>query len=385
MADPRIAELAKVMVEYSTNVKKGDFVVLKGIGAGTLPLLRELHKQCLKRGAIYVEYQIVDPDMERDFLNLANEDQVKFFPKLQLDLMKKADVFIGVRAQDNTMSMANANQKNYVTNSRTMHKILDQRVNTTRWVVTHLPTHGVAQDAKMSLEEFEDFYYNATIFDYVGLKKRQEKLVRLMEKTDRVKIKASDTDLEFSIKGIPAISCFGDRNVPDGEVFTAPVKTSVNGFLKFNTPTVYQGKEFTDIRLEFEKGKIVKATSPGMDKALNDILDTDAGARYIGEFAIGTNANIRRPMRNILFDEKIFGSFHFTPGRCYDEAPNGNPSAIHWDMVKILTGDGDIFFDDKLIHHKGIFVAKSLLDLNPPKERKVAEKFLLQQAAKKKK
>ncbi len=384
MADPRMAQLAKVMVEYSTNVKKGDVVVLKGIGEGTIPMLRELHKLCLKRGAAYVEYQYADPDMERDFLNLASEDQVSYFPKLQLELMKKADVFIGIRAQDNTMSMANANQKNYVAYARTMHKILDQRVNTTRWVVTHLPTHGVAQDAKMSLEEFEDFYYKAAIFDYPGLKKRQAKLVKLMEKTDKVHIKASDTDLEFSIKGIPAVSCFGDRNVPDGEVFTAPVKNSVNGILQFNTPTVYQGKEFTDIRLEFEKGKIVKAASPGMDKALNDILDTDAGARYIGEFAIGTNANIRKPMRNILFDEKIFGSFHFTPGRCYDEAPNGNPSAIHWDMVKILTGDGDIFFDGKLIQHKGVFVHKSLLDLNPEKEKKLAEKYIKSLTKKKK-
>jgi aminopeptidase len=186
-----------------------------------------------------------------------------------------------------------------------------------------------------------------------------------MDKADRVRIKASDTDLHFSIKGLPGIKCDGRFNIPDGEVFTAPVKDSVEGYITYNCPTVYQGKEFNTIRLEFKKGKIVSATAPGMDDALNRILDTDAGARYIGEFAVGVNPNIRVPMRNILFDEKIFGSIHFTPGQCYDECDNGNRSAVHWDMVKILTGDGELWFDELLIQKDGRFVHKDLLELNP--------------------
>ena len=186
-----------------------------------------------------------------------------------------------------------------------------------------------------------------------------------MDKADLVRIKASDTDLTFSIKGLPGMKCDGRFNIPDGEVFTAPVKDSVEGYITYNCPTVYQGKEFNNIRLEFSNGKIVKATAPGMNEALNRILDTDAGARYVGEFAIGVNPHIRVPMRNILFDEKIFGSIHFTPGQCYDECDNGNRSAVHWDMVKLLEGDGEIWFDDILIQKDGRFVHKELLMLNP--------------------
>jgi len=235
----------------------------------------------------------------------------------------------------------------------------------------------------MSKDEFEDFFFGATIFNYSQLKKQQAKLARVMEKTDRVRLVASDTDLEFSIKGIPVISCYGDHNIPDGEVFTAPVRDSINGYIQYNTPSIYQGKEFKNVRFEFENGKIVKAEAGDMTKALNAVLDTDKGARYVGEFAIGTNPMIRQPMRNILFDEKIFGSIHLTPGMAYQEAPNGNSSAIHWDLVKILVGDGDIFFDGKLIQHNGYFVHGSLLGLNPPKEKKLAEKFLARQKAKK--
>jgi aminopeptidase len=186
-----------------------------------------------------------------------------------------------------------------------------------------------------------------------------------MDQADRVRIIASDTNLSFSIKGLPGIKCDGRFNMPDGEVFTAPLKTSVEGYITYNCPTLYQGKEFTGIRLEFSEGKIIKANAQGMDQQLNKILDTDEGGRYIGEFAIGVNPGIRVPMRNILFDEKIFGSIHFTPGQCYDECDNGNQSAVHWDMVKLLEGDGEIWFDDTLIQKSGRFVHPELLELNP--------------------
>ena len=194
---------------------------------------------------------------------------------------------------------------------------------------------------------------------------KQDLLKALMDRTERVRIKASDTDLSFSIKGLPGIKCDGRLNIPDGEVFSAPVKDSVEGHITYNCPTIYQGKEFNNIRLEFQKGRIVRASAPGMDEALNKILDTDEGARYVGEFSIGLNTMIKTPMRNILFDEKIFGSIHFTPGQAYEECDNGNRSAVHWDMVKILTGDGEIYFDDVLIQKDGLFVHEPLLGLNP--------------------
>jgi len=192
-------------------------------------------------------------------------------------------------------------------------------------------------------------------------------LVTLMEKTDRVRIIGPGTDLTFSIKNIPAIKCSGLRNIPDGEVYTAPVKTSINGSLTYNTPAVYQGVTYENIHLEFSQGKIVKATANQTEK-INKVLDTDEGARYIGEFAIGLNPHISIPMKDTLFDEKIKGSFHFTPGNAYDHAFNGNKSAIHWDLVCIQTpeyGGGEIWFDDVLIRKDGIFVIPELQGLNP--------------------
>jgi aminopeptidase len=217
----------------------------------------------------------------------------------------------------------------------------------------------------MSLDEYEDYLFSACCIDWATESKKQEKLKRLMYKADSVRITADDTDLSFSIKGMPGIKCDGRYNIPDGEVFTAPVKDSVEGYITYNCPTVYQGKEFNDIRLEFSRGKIIKASAPGMDEALESILDTDEGARFVGEFAIGVNPGITEPMRNILFDEKIFGSIHFTPGQCYDECDNGNRSSVHWDMVKILNCGGEIRFDDQPIQKNGLFVHKDLLALNP--------------------
>jgi aminopeptidase len=191
-------------------------------------------------------------------------------------------------------------------------------------------------------------------------------LKALMEKTDRVEIKGPGTDLRFSVKRIPAIICGGDRNIPDGEVFTAPVKNSVEGHVTFNAPTIYQSTNFDGIRLEFRAGKVVEATSNQTAK-LNTILDSDPGARYIGEFSLGFNPHILQPMRDILFDEKIAGSFHFTPGQAYEEADNGNRSQVHWDMVNIQRpdyGGGEIYFDGKLIRRDGEFLPKQLRALN---------------------
>ncbi len=367
MRDPRTRKLAEVLVDYSTRVRKGDVVLISATGFECAPLVRELYSACLERGAAYVEYEFALPEINRHFYNKATKRQLAYFPEHKLEFMKRATVYIGVSAADNSMVMAKANQPNMIAWSKVIRPIIDERVKNTRWVITRYPTHGAAQEARMSLEEYEDYLFSACCIDWNAESKKQEKLKKLVDRTDRVRIIASDTDLTFSLKGMPGIKCDGRYNIPDGEVFTAPVRDSVEGHITYNCPTIYQGKEFNNIRLEFAKGMIVKATTPGMEDALNRILDTDEGARRIGEFAIGVNPRITEPMRNILFDEKIFGSIHFTPGQCYDECDNGNRSAVHWDMVRILKGDGEIWFDNQLIQKDGRFVLKDLLPLNPDK------------------
>lgn len=365
MQDPRVKELAGVLVNYSTRVKKGDVVLISASGFEAAPLVQELYMLCLERGAAYVEYEFTVPEINRHFYNRATKSQLSYFPEHKLDFMKKATVYIAISAGENSMVMARANQAKMIAWSKVVRPIIDQRVKHTRWAITRYPTHGAAQEARMSLQEYEDYLFSACCIDWNAESKKQEKLKRLMDKADRVRIIAADSDLSFSIRGMPGIKCDGRYNIPDGEVFTAPVRDSVEGHITYNCPTLYQGKEFNGIRLEFAKGRIVKASAPGMDQFLNKILDTDEGARYIGEFAIGVNPGITQPMRNILFDEKIFGSIHFTPGQCYDECDNGNRSAVHWDMVKILKGDGEIRFDDQPIQKDGRFVHKDLLALNP--------------------
>jgi aminopeptidase len=365
MKDPRINQLADVLVNYSAQVKKGDVVLISASGFESAPLVKEIYSLCLKNGAKYVEYDFTLPEITRRFYDNATKPQLGFFPQHKLDFMKQVNAFIAISAADNSMVMANADPEKMIAYAKVMRPIQDWRVKNTKWVITRYPTHGGAQEAKMSLEEYEDYVFAACCIDWAAESRKQEKLKKLMDKADRIRITASDTDLSFSIAGLPGIKCDGRFNIPDGEVFTAPVKDSVEGYITYNCPTIYQGKEFNGICLEFSKGKIVKATCTGMDDQLNKILDTDEGARYIGEFAIGVNPGIRRPMRNILFDEKIFGSIHFTPGQCYDECDNGNRSAVHWDMVKILTGDGEIWFDDNLIQKDGTFVHKDLRSLNP--------------------
>ena len=365
MKDPRVKLLAEVLVNYSTRVSEGDIVLINASGFESLPLVRELYNLCLEKGAKYVEYDFTHPDINRHFYNKASDAQIAYFPQHKLDFMKQVNVYIAISAGENSMVMAQANQQNMIAYAKVTRPIADWRVKNTRWVITRYPTQGAAQEAKMSLEEYEDYLFAACCIDWDAESRKQEKLKQLMDRAEQVRITSSDTDLTFSIKGLPGIKCDGRFNIPDGEVFTAPVKDSVEGHITYNCPTIYQGKEFNNIRLEFEKGRIVAASAPGMNAPLNKILDTDEGARYIGEFAIGVNPGITEPMRNILFDEKIFGSIHFTPGQCYDECDNGNRSAVHWDMVKLLKGDGEIWFDDQLIQKDGLFVHEDLKDLNP--------------------
>jgi aminopeptidase len=284
----------------------------------------------------------------------------------ELARMKKMNAYIAMRGSHNVTELADVPAEKMRLIGKKMRPVQDQRVKRTKWVVLRWPTPSMAQLAGMSTEAFEDFFFDVCTLDYRKLQPGMKALKALMEKTDRVQIKAPGTDLNFSIKGIPAIICGGDRNIPDGEVFTAPVKDSVEGQLTFNAPSIYQGTAFDGIQLRFKRGKIVEASSNETEK-LNKILDSDVGARYIGEFSLGFNPRVFQPMRDILFDEKIAGSFHFTPGQAYEEADNGNRSQVHWDMVSIQRpdyGGGEIYFDGKLIRKNGEFLPKQLRSLN---------------------
>src|SRR5438045_3159567 len=281
----------------------------------------------------------------------ASDRQLTLAARHELARMKKMSAYIAVRGSNNITELSDVSAERMKLIAKTMRPVQDQRVKRTKWVVLRWPTPSMAQLAGMSTEAFEDFYFKVCTLDYRKLRPGMKALKALMEKTDRVEIKGPGTDLRFSIKGIPAVICGGDRNIPDGEVFTAPVKNSVEGHVTFNAPTIYQSIAFDGIRLDFRQGKIVEAASKQTGK-LNKILDSDAGARYIGEFSLGFNPHVLEPMRDILFDEKIAGSFHFTPGQAYEEADNSNRSQVHWDMVSIQRpeyGGGEVYFDCTLI------------------------------------
>jgi aminopeptidase len=296
----------------------------------------------------------------------ASDRQLNIMASHELARMKKMNAYIAMRGSHNITELADVPAEKMQLIGKKMRPVQDQRVKRTKWVVLRWPTPSMAQLAGMSTEAFEDFFFDVCTLDYRKLQPGMKALKGLMEQTDLVQIKGPGTDLNFSIKGIPAVICGGDRNIPDGEVFTAPVKDSVEGQLTFNAPSIYQGTAFDGIQLNFKRGKIVDASS-NETKKLNKILDSDTGARYIGEFSLGFNPRVFQPMRDILFDEKIAGSFHFTPGQAYEEADNGNRSQVHWDMVSIQRpdyGGGEIYFDGKLIRKNGEFLAKQLRSLN---------------------
>ena len=366
--DQRIEVLARNLVEYSMAVKPGDKVYVNYTGISTAPLARQIIKEVYRVGGVPFPHYI-DPKMEREMLLGCTQEQLKLMAERDCVVMSEMDCYVGIRGSENVNEYADVPSEKMamydrIYSTKVHHEI---RVPKTRWVVLRYPNDAMAQLANTSTEAFEDFYFRVCNLDYSKMAKAMEHLVAYMQKTDRVHIIGPGTDLRFSIKDIPAIPCAGDCNIPDGEVFTAPVRDSIQGTLSYNAPAVYQGFTFENIKLTFENGKIIEATANDTEK-INRVFDTDEGARYVGEFAIGVNPYILNPMKDTLFDEKIMGSFHFTPGNCYDDAPNGNHSAIHWDLVCIQTpeyGGGEIYFDDVLIRKDGRFVVPELECLNP--------------------
>ncbi len=367
MRDPRVTILAKNLLNYSVSLQKGENLLIELIDSGE-ELAGELIKEAYRIGA-QPFLTVKNRRLLRELYLGAEAEHMTQIAGFEAVRMRDMNAYIAIRGITNSTSYSDVpGEKMAIYNRHWVRPVhFDIRVPNTKWMIMNYPNDSMAQAAGMSTEQFESFYFNVCNLDYAKMSKAMDALVQVINQTDRVHIKGEGTDLHFSVKGLHAIKCDGRLNLPDGEVFTAPVKDSVNGYISYNTPAEYEGSIFSNIRLEFRDGRIVQATANDTER-INHIFDTDNGARYVGEFALGVNPYILKPMKDTLFDEKIMGSFHFTPGDSYTDCFNGNKSAIHWDLVCIQTpeyGGGEIWFDDVLVRKDGRFVLKQLEVLNP--------------------
>ncbi len=371
MKDPRAEKLADILVTHSTRLAPGDRVLIetfdvpgefaallvrRAAAAGAVPLVS------LKQAAVL-----------RALYAVSSTEAIQLMADAERYRMQHMNAYIGVRGAPNMTELADvpAEQMNRYQTHWWKPVHLDLRIPKTKWVVLRWPGPAMAQAAGMSSEGFEEYFFDVCTLDYRRMAAAMAPLRERMMRTDQVRIVGPGTDLRFCIKGIPAIACGGERNIPDGEVFTAPVRDSAQGHVTFNARALYLGTPFENVRLEFEGGRIARATADRTDR-LNAILDTDAGARYLGEFSLAFHPGILHPMGDALFDEKVAGSLHLTPGNAYDEADNGNRSAVHWDLVLIQRpeyGGGEVTFDGELIRKDGRFVPPDLAGLNPERLR----------------
>ena len=367
MPDPRQTQLAETLIQYSCAIEPGDKILIEAID---IPhsFTKELVRVASDAGAlpfVTLKSQEVWRALHLD----SSAEQMRLIGEVEAKRMAAMDAYIGVRGSDNVSEWSDVPADRLAHYEQNVWKPvhIELRVPETRWVVLRWPNPSMAQLAQMSTEAFEDFYFSVCNIDYARMSEAMSPLQKLMTATDQVRLVAPGTDLRFSIAEIPAVCCDGHRNIPDGEVFTAPVRDSIDGTIQYNTPTIYQGVTHENIRFEFKQGKIVDAASTQTEH-LEKVLDTDDGSRYVGEFSLGFHPRIRKPMKDILFDEKIAGSIHLTPGQAYKEAWNGNKSAIHWDLVLQMdesVGGGEIWFDDVLVRKDGRFVLDDLQPLNP--------------------
>ncbi|MFT4416334.1 aminopeptidase [Fredinandcohnia humi] len=366
MEKEKVEKLAKTIVTHSIKLRKGENVLIESFDTNEVFVNAIIKEVYLVGGNPIVKKR--DTKELRQLIKGATKEQLKLWSEIDDYEMNKMDAYIGMRGQNNVFEYSDitSEQMSLFHQIYTNKVHVNTRVKQTKWLILRYPNESMAQQAKMSTEAFQKYYFDVCTVDYQKMSIAMEHLVTLMDKTDKVRITGKETDLTFSIKNIPSVKCAGTLNLPDGEVYTAPVKDSVNGTILFNTPSSYDGFVFEKVKLRFDNGKIVKAEANDSDR-INHILDTDEGARYIGEFAIGVNPFILEPMGDILFDEKITGSIHLTPGQCYDDAYNGNHSSIHWDFVFIQRpeyGGGELWFDDRLIRKDGRFVLPELQCLN---------------------
>ncbi len=366
MKTAKLLELSQLIVKHSIKMKRNENVLIKA-DIESIPLVKTLVKTIhLNKGIPYV--QLRDEDIVRELMIDAKEEYFDKLASWNETIHKSIDSCIYIVAERNDSYLEDVTLEIKKMSSKKLKKSSDIIIDEKKWVLLNYPTHGLAQRANMSYERFYNYLLEVCTVNYKEMTENLKPLKELMEKTDKVRIVGDETNLTFSIKDIPAIICAGTANLPDGEIFTAPIKTSVNGTIKYNTTSSYQGEIFKNVKFKFKNGKIIEATADNNTTKLNQILDTDEGARYIGEFALGVNPLILHPMGDILFDEKIAGSLHFTPGQCYSgEADNGNASSIHWDLVLIQRpeyGGGEIYFDDVLVRKDGIFLDSKLKKIN---------------------
>lgn len=369
MLDPRVTRLAELLTTHSTKLTAHDKVL---IHAFDIPeeAVAEVVRVVRSKGAQAV-VRLESNRISRVLKRHMDEENAATIADIESYEIDRMTAYIALRGGNNASEGGDIPddklalwQKVYA-----VPVVFQRRVPNTKWVVLRWPSPGMAMQANMSTDAFEDFYFDVCTLDYARMKEAAQPLVELMNRTDRVRLVGPGTDLSFSIKGIGSVSCHGDRNIPDGECFSCPVKESVNGTVQYNTVSLYQGTEFKDIRFEVKDGKIIDASCMGQTEKLNQILDTDEGGRYFGEWSLGYNPYVLHPMKDTLFDEKIAGSFHLTPGNAYTgPGGNGNKSAIHWDIVCIQRpeyGGGEVYFDDVLIRKDGLFVRDELMGLNP--------------------
>ncbi|MFC1741845.1 aminopeptidase [Nanoarchaeota archaeon] len=360
MVDERIKKMASILVEHSTKVRKGDKVVINGDVIGE-PLIKEVYQLCLKKGA-YPSVHAHLQGMSQMYYKHTSPEQLRKFPDVALFESKRSDVFIGIWGTSNTRELSNIDPKKIAIRSKTVNPISKVRM-TKRWVCCDFPTNALAMEAEMSLAEYTDWFYNACNIDYNALHRKYEKLKKIVDKGKEARIIGKNTDLTMSIKNMNALNIQGDKNIPDGEVFTAPEKYSTEGHIEFSYPAIRGGNEVDGIYLEFKKGKVVKATATKNEKFLKSMLKTDQGSSYLGELGIGVNFNITRYTKNLLFDEKIGGTIHLALGMAYPECCKKNPkqqnkSALHWDIVKDLRpvgGGGELRIDGKVVQKNGRF------------------------------
>ena len=364
-----VKKLAEIIVHHSLKVKENEKVLINFDGIESMPLIREIVHEVIKsKGVVEIDYQ--DQDIN-DYVRSHLTDEIISVKANKMKYqVENYDCFVRIcyRKSDYYDKNTNKDMKGKLLSSLEPYKEI--QINKRRWVLLNYPSMVDSFKARMTPEEFYDFAFSTMTVDYDKMYQDMLPLKALMEKTDKVRIVAPNTDITFSIKGMPAIICAGESNIPDGECFTAPLKNSVNGTITYNVPSPYQGEIFENVSLTFKDGQIIKASSNHNEK-IKEIFSTDDGARYVGEFSLGLNPMIMEPMGDILYDEKIAGSIHFTPGCCYDECPNGNKSNIHWDMVLIQRkehGGGEIYFDDVLIRKDGLFVLPELKNLNYKEE-----------------
>lgn len=364
--DERLEKLSSTIVNYSVSVKEGDRVLIQYESNMCNPLIKYLIKDIYKnKGIPFVK--LLDNELNSLILEGADSKTIDEMVKMKTYEVDNFDCFIRICYTENEYEDKDVSSKIRKELGSKSQKADDIRINERRWVLLNYPSMIDAYKAHMKYDDFVNYSLDVMNVDYRAMSEKIEPLKELMESTDKVRIVGPDTDITFSIKGMPAIPCCGTANIPDGELYTAPIKDTVNGVITYNTPSPYHGNIFNNIRLEFKDGQIVNCSTTEHEDLLKEIFDTDEGARYIGEFSLGFNPKITSPMGDILYDEKIMGSLHFTPGRCYEDCDNGNVSSIHWDLVLIQTseyGGGEIYFDDVLIRKDGKFVIDSLKNLN---------------------